>query len=57
MFIFFFFNFSKFIFCIVDANYNKTPVFDEETIRTYKYPFGEMVRELLDIHPVTFRGP
>ncbi|KAI9563497.1 hypothetical protein GHT06_010960 [Daphnia sinensis] len=30
-----------------DPNYNATPVFDENNIRTYPYPIGEMIRELL----------
>lgn len=36
----------------MDPNYNKTPVFDEDNIRTYKYPFGEMAREILSESPV-----
>ncbi|XP_032790024.2 uncharacterized protein LOC116927145 isoform X1 [Daphnia magna] len=36
----------------MDPNFNITPVLDENTIRTYPYPFGEMAREVLDIpHP------
>ncbi len=38
----------------MDPNYNKTPVFDEDNIRTYEYPFGEMAREILDLtEPIT----
>jgi hypothetical protein len=33
----------------VDPKFNKTPVFDENNIRTYEYPFGDMVRQLLDM--------
>lgn len=37
---------------LVDPNFNKTPVFNEDVIRTYPYPFGEMAREVLAIpHP------
>ncbi|KAI9563498.1 hypothetical protein GHT06_010961 [Daphnia sinensis] len=36
----------------LDPNYNTTPVFDENNIRTYPYAFGEMAREVLDMpHP------
>lgn len=36
----------------MDPNFNKTPIFDENNIRTYPYPFGEMAREVLDLpHP------
>ncbi|XP_046641059.1 uncharacterized protein LOC124326343 [Daphnia pulicaria] len=33
----------------MDPKYNQTPVFDENNIRTYEYPFGDMVRQLLDM--------
>jgi hypothetical protein len=32
----------------VDPYFNKTPVFNENNIREYEFPFGEMAREVLD---------
>ncbi len=32
----------------VDLHFNKTPVFDENNIREYEYPIGDMAREVLD---------
>ena len=32
----------------VDPHFNKTPFFDEHSIKTYKYQFGDMVRDVLD---------
>ena len=36
---------------IVDRNYNATPEFNEHVIKHYPYPFGTMVREVLDESP------
>lgn len=33
---------------LVDPNFNETPVFTEETIKNYKYPFRDMALEVLD---------
>ncbi|XP_046640933.1 uncharacterized protein LOC124326253 isoform X2 [Daphnia pulicaria] len=41
----------------LDPNYNKTPVFDENNIRTYEYPFGDMVRHLLDMQSPNSPSP
>jgi hypothetical protein len=41
----------------VDPKYNQTPVFDENNIRTYEYPFGDMVRELLDMQSPNSPSP
>ncbi|KAI9561780.1 hypothetical protein GHT06_012741 [Daphnia sinensis] len=30
-----------------DPYYNETPIFDENTIKNYRYPFGEMAREIM----------
>lgn len=35
---------------IVDKRYNETPIFNEDTIKTYKFPFGEMAREMLELN-------
>ncbi|XP_046461086.1 uncharacterized protein LOC124207589 [Daphnia pulex] len=32
----------------LDLHFNKTPVFDENNIREYEYPIGDMAREVLD---------
>lgn len=32
---------------LVDPYYNETPSFDENVIKTYPYPFGEMAREMV----------
>jgi len=31
----------------VDPDYKKIPSFDEKNITTYKFPFGEMAREIM----------
>jgi hypothetical protein len=36
----------------VDPNYEEIPIFDENTIKIYAYPFGVMVRELLRNSPL-----
>ncbi len=32
---------------IVDPYYNETPTFDENIVKSYPYPFGEMAREMI----------
>ena len=31
----------------MDPNFNQTPSFDENVVKTYPYPFGEMAREVM----------
>jgi hypothetical protein len=31
----------------VDPNFNQTPSFDENVVKTYPYPFGDMAREVM----------
>ncbi len=32
----------------VDPGYKKLPVFNEENIKSYKSPFGEMARDIMN---------
>lgn len=43
------FNYSSFkLIPPVDPDYKKLPVFNEENIKTYKFPFGEMARDIMN---------
>ena len=47
---FFFLIFSAFHnFTLVDPYYNETPYLDEKIVQNYKFPFGQMAREIIDI--------
>ena len=40
-------------FCLVDPYYNDLKEFNEKNIKNYKYPFGQMAREVLDDYPAS----
>ena len=37
--------------CIVDPHYHEVTEFNEDNIKNYKYPFGQMAREVLSDSP------